>query len=483
MSLRAKLITAFCGPLLILIIVGLMSVSTVDEASSALQRILRENYDSVAAAYRMVNLVEDLDHITQGVILNGLPTTDLPTAPLIAEFDRALKFQQGNITLRGEKEVTDQIAESWRLYRQDLERLFGPFTSGGERLDFYRKTVLAHSAAVRKAAQTIIRINLDNMVSADGQARLRANETRKTMILLVLSGAALTAIFIAVTGSMLLRPLARLTASVREIRNGNLDLVVNSRSHDEIGQLAEAVNEMARGLREFRRSGQARLLRTQQSTQLAMNSLSDAVAVCNQTGEIELVNDAARRLFGLEPGANISSTGNDLIIDVFTRAERELRRIRPKGYRSAIQVFVDGKESFFLPEAIPILDDNHQLIGITVVLLDVTDNRKLDEAKSDMISTVSHELKTPLTSFRLSAHVLLSEKVGPLTPKQVELLDTARKDSDRLYEIIESLLDMGRMEAGKTALGLETIVTDQLTAEATEGLRPAFIDAGVTLTV
>ena len=80
-----------------------------------------------------------------------------------------------------------------------------------------------------------------------------------------------------------MRPIASLTRSVREIQKGNLDLVVNVRSQDEIGQLGEAINQMAASLREFRRSDQAHLLRTQRSTQLALDSLSDAVAICNRT--------------------------------------------------------------------------------------------------------------------------------------------------------------------------------------------------------
>ena len=74
--------------------------------------------------------------------------------------------------------------------------------------------------------------------------------------------------------------------------------------------------------------------------------------------------------------------------------------------------------------------------------------RRLDEVKTGLISTVSHELKTPLTSIRLAIHVLLNEKLGPLSPRQIELLATARQDSDRLYRVIEDLLDISRMESG-----------------------------------
>src|SRR5206468_6758449 len=115
-------------------------------------------------------------------------------------------------------------------------------------------------------------------------------------------------------------------------------------------------------------------------------------------------------------------------------------------------VFDETGERFFLPLAVPVAEGtgaDKQILGVTLVLADVTNLRRLDEMKSGMLSVVSHELKTPLTSIRMAVHLLLEERVGPLTPKQAELLVAARDDSDRLNQIIENLLDMGRIESGR----------------------------------
>ena len=76
----------------------------------------------------------------------------------------------------------------------------------------------------------------------------------------------------------------------------------------------------------------------------------------------------------------------------------EERPYQPKGYEAAIQIFMGEEEHFFLPHAIPIFDQQRQLVGVTLMLTDVTRLRRLDEVKTGLISTVSHELKTPLTS-------------------------------------------------------------------------------------
>src|SRR5207248_8900551 len=90
-----------------------------------------------------------------------------------------------------------------------------------------------------------------------------------------------------------------------------------------------------------------------------------------------------------------------------------------------------------------------------------------------------HELKTPLTSLRMSLHLLLDGTAGVPTPAQADLLDTAREESDRLYRIIEDLLDLSRIESGRARLNLEPTAPADLIAAAVDPLRPAFHDAGL----
>ncbi len=99
----------------------------------------------------------------------------------------------------------------------------------------------------------------------------------------------------------------------------------------------------------------------------------------------------------------------------------------PLGLEQAILLADGGQERYFLPRVVAIRTNPDELIGAAVALLDVTKFQLLDRLKSDMVSTVSHELKTPLTSVQMAVHLLLEEVVGPLTPKQIELLLAARR--------------------------------------------------------
>ena len=121
-------------------------------------------------------------------------------------------------------------------------------------------------------------------------------------------------------------------------------------------------------------------------------------------------------------------------------------------FDKAILVNLDGLEKFYLPRVSAMRNETGNPIGVVVVLQDVTRFRVADDVKTDLIATVSHELKTPLTSMQMAVYLLLEEKIGPLNPKQTELLLAARNNSDRLFEMIEDLLDLARFEGGATMI-------------------------------
>ena len=111
-----------------------------------------------------------------------------------------------------------------------------------------------------------------------------------------------------------------------------------------------------------------------------------------------------------------------------------------------------GRERAVLPHILTIRDPYGITLGAAVLLQDVTRLRLLDQMKSNLVATASHELKTPLTSIRLAVHLLFEEAAGPLTPKQTELLQDARENCERLLAMVNNLLDLARLEQGSKQL-------------------------------
>ena len=124
----------------------------------------------------------------------------------------------------------------------------------------------------------------------------------------------------------------------------------------------------------------------------------------------------------------------------------------PTGYDQVVTLHVEGGERHYLPRILAIGDALTGFGGAAVILQDVTKFRLLDDVKGNLVSTVSHELKTPLTSLRMAVYLLLEQNFGPITPRQRELLETARDDSERLLRILNDLLDLSRLEGGVSTL-------------------------------
>jgi signal transduction histidine kinase/HAMP domain-containing protein len=490
-GLRQKLLLGFGGLLAILLVVSGLGVAVLAQYRSALDKFYYENWRSVEYGQNMVDSVERLNDA-------ATPIMDLESAPAaaqlagvraaaagpLAEFEENLAGENRNITLRGEDRIAGDLTRFWggpEGYRATYLALLDPGTSEASRPALAGR-LRGLSSKVKGGAQAVSKLNLDNMKPIDGRAKQMADRATRLMILLAVAGLGLAILYTLMVGRTILRPLHTLIRSIREVEQGNLDLVVQVRSRDELHQLAEAFNAMAARLRELRRTDRAKLVRTQRTTQLAVNSLPDAIAIVGPDGTIELSNDAARNLFQLMPGQLISSARRHGLSELFRVVAGNGKPSESHGYESAIEVYDQGGQAkYFLPHAVPIVDGDKHLLGVTLVLGDVTNLRRLDEMKSGMLSLVSHELKTPLTSIRMGLHLLLEEQVGTLNNKQTELLLAARDESDRLQTIIEDLLDMARLESGGVQMDLQPETAEGLVSDAVARMEPSFRDKGVGL--
>ena len=470
LGLRQKLILGFGVLLIILMALGVQSIIYLSRLGDSIDVILRENYRSVIACQQMK---EGLERIDSGLLFTLLGDNKEGEDLILkneAAFEKALQVELNTITLPGEGEKAGEVKDLYARYKTGLEFVKDPANPLVLRREDYFTVIFPTFGRIKTAAEDILQMNQKNMTEANDRARGQAAQARGQMYIFLVLGTVLALFFISFAGRWILRPIRRLTYSTDEIRRGNLDLSVAEDSHDEIGRLASSFNAMAASLREFRRTDQAKLMRVQRATQQAFDRLPDAVAVLDLAGHIEVSTESAKTVFGLRPGTDVHSLAPELI-RLFDEATAEGRVVAPKNGPALLQEFVAGTERFYRPDGVSILDLEGRPTGIILVLRDVTQLRQQDELKRDVIRTVSHQLKTPLTSIRMAIHLLLEEKVGGLTPKQTELLVAAREDSDRLHEILANLLDISRMSAGKARLEYVEISPQALVMDASEPFR------------
>lgn len=482
LSLRAKLGLGFGGLLALLTLVGVLAAVWISRLGSSVGLVLRENFDSVVACEQMKESLERLDSAAlfalAGDAQRGRQLADRE-APL---FTQALDAELRNITLPGEGPLAFRIRDLYLAYPPQLAQVLDDARPLAARRALYFDRLLPLFAQVKDAADRVEQLNEQNMRRANARSRTLAALARRRMALLLGLGAALAAGFVLFLSRAILGPLSRLTASAREIEQGNLDLNLPVTSQDEIGQLAAAFNAMAGRLRELRRRTRARLLRAQRTSQLAIDSLPDAVAVFSPDMVVELANRTAVSALGLRPGQPVPERHADWLPHLLQDAARS-GVLPDRGYESARQIFHQGQERFYLPQAVAVHGPDGALAGITLILSDITNLRRIDEMKSGLLSTVSHELRTPLSSLQMALHILLDEQLGTLTPQQTEMLVAARDDAERLRAILVNLLDMARFESGAQQLNLEPLPPRDLVEASLGPLRSAFADRGIDVEV
>jgi two-component system, NtrC family, sensor histidine kinase KinB len=483
LGIRQKLSLGFGGLLIIILIIGVQSIIQLSRLGESIDVILRENYRSVIACQEMKETLERMD---SGILFTLLGYSQERTDFIRQNeslFEMALRTELSNITLPGEGEKAYHVQKLFEKYRKVLRAAEDPKAPVAERQQVYMTQLFPLFQEIKTTAGQILDMNQQNMSDANDRARGKAASSRNYMYVLLVAGGVLAAGFVVFTGKWILRPIHRLIRSAEEIKNGNLDLVVPVESKDEVGRLSESFNAMAEGLREIRRSDQARLVRIQDSTQHTFNSLPDAVAILDLQGRVEVATESAKKVFGLKPGIQVQSLPLKWLADLYDQVLQHARPLGPERHGTAIQHFDRGQERFFRPVAVPILNAEKQPTGVVMTLKDVTEQRHQDDLKRGVISTVSHQLKTPLTSMRMAIHLLLEEKVGPLNEKQAELLVAAREDSDRLHDILNDLLDISRIESGRVQMEFHAVSTQAMVLEAIEPFRIAAKDQGVAIEV
>jgi signal transduction histidine kinase len=482
-SIRQKLMLGFGGLLVIVAGIGVMTIVQIRQLGEAIEVILRENYRSVVACQEMK---ESLERVDRGIVFTFLEADADGRRQVedgMKRFSEAFTVEMGNITLPGEGEKSHHLGEIYHAYSEIVHRVTDPSRPLAERRADYFSMLLPLFEQIKGLAQEILEMNQANMSEANDAARSQAASAQRRMTIAILACAVVAVLFSLLTQRWILDPIRRLMESASEVRRGNLDLVLGTGSKDEIGQLSEAFNSMAEGLRTIRRSDRLDLMRTRRATGEVFKALPSAIAVLDLDGRVEVATGEAQRLFGLKPGVNVEDLGYNWLTPLIRRAQTEARVVDVTAKENCIQIFGDNREYFFAPTVVPILAESGRdaISGTAVILKDMSQVREQQELKRSAVTTVSHQLRNPLTSIRMSIHLLLEETLGPLNPKQVELLIAAREESERLTGIVEELLDLNRMESGRTLLDIDRISPHQLAQDSLEPFEVEARDKGVRL--
>ncbi len=480
MTLNRRLLLGIAPVLLILLAVGIYAIVLFQHLGGAIDVILRENYNSVVASQNMQIAAERMN---AGLLLM-LGGEEQKGKALFQQYNPTFEtnsdVEAHNITLPGEGGLESTVQQLHAKYLATAAEFFALAPNDPARRTLYMEELAPTSAAITGTAEKILEINRDNMVAANNEARKQGHDASRYMII------ALAAAFAVATGvayalaRSIVRPVQSLTESAQQLGEGNLDQHVPVQSSDEVGKLANAFNKMAAKLRAYRQSTTEQILQAQQTTESALRAFPDPILVYSPERKVQLQNAAAERFLKLLDVDLLSLGTLAVAVEQCLKGAADFQ---PTSFDKAILVNLEGAEKFYLPRVLAMRNENGAPIGVVVAMQDVTRFRVADDVKTDLIATVSHELKTPLTSMQMAVYLLLEEKIGPLNPKQTEMLLAARSNSDRLFDMIEDLLDLARFEGGAALIEKKPVSSQRLVEEVAEQERELVVSRGLKLSM
>lgn len=303
-------------------------------------------------------------------------------------------------------------------------------------------------------------------------------------------------------------PVKALADGVRMIEGGDLRQRVDLNASDELGELGDAFNRMALSLEERDRTIRAtayeqeslnrrlqemnellekRVSERTSALQMEMGRLEaiitgmvEGIAVTDRDGKIILFNPAAQRIFEMVPHRvlgqrleQLCSTGEFCPLEEYFRTMRENNDLTA---RRDVSLAVKGKKLQI--NLSPLADMGGTLAGVVMSVRDVTAEEKVDQMKTEFISAVSHELKTPLTSIKGSLQ-FIHDRGNGVGEVEGELLTVCLRNTDRLISLVNDILDIARIESGRLEFSLVPQEVPALVANSIKELAAFSLENGV----
>lgn len=443
MRIKTKLNLGVGLLFLMIIILSLVAAFYIFSIKKDTENILRANYNTLEFSR---NMLLSLDEI------------NIDEEKAIAIFETNLKNQIANITEIGEDKVTYNLQKSF---------------------DFLEKNRTDENvkSQIRQDIFEIMKLNM-NAIKEKSDIATHTAETANLWIAVTGTLCFLIAFNLLVNlPNNIANPIKELTASIKEIANKNYSERVHFMNHNEYGDLAKSFNTMAQKLEEYSNSNLHKLSFEKKRLETLINNMHDPIIGLDNNGLVLFANDEALKIMGLKSEEVISKPAsllaltNDLMKSLIKdNLSNEHQKSLP------MKIFADGKESYFEKETVTITikptgEEQTITIGDVIILRNITVFKELDFAKTNFIATVSHELKTPIASIKMSLQLLEKPETGIINTDQKQLIDGIKEDSQRLLKITGELLELSQLETGNIQLNMEKSNPYKIINYATEAIK------------
>lgn len=447
-SLRFKIGFGYVVLVAINITVTAWTIFNVGQFTEALDVILGDNYENVIALENMARAVERHEHAISFLLNRDMNNGKIEFTQAKDDFTSAFNRANERHTVVDAGPILNNIKSTYDGYLLLNDSLFQLVERSRFELAkaFHYNAITPFSQRLSDNCFWLIEENQKEMLEMNARTQSNARDT----ILAVLSAAILAIVLSVITmiqfTRRIIEPAERLTATVHQIGRGRLDLKTDVQTTDEIGELSREFNKMTERLRRFEAMNIEKIVLEKQKSEAIVGNISDAIIVCDGTGEVVLINRSAEEFLNVR---HIDAVGKR--IESLTSDHRIIKLLRGEADEGlSRQPYLQFNDQTYLHPRVSIIPSRQGgTEGVVLILQDVTQFKQLDKSKSDFMAMVSHELRTPVTSINIGVDILRQNLLGPLTRAQEELLTSFKQDCDRLTKLVREILQLSKLESGR----------------------------------
>jgi signal transduction histidine kinase len=431
MRLKTKLSIGLIFLFIVILLFGILGIVNINRLSRDFNQVLKSNHESMVYSN---NMLKALDKVK--IEKDAIPF-----------FEENLVKQENNITEIGEREATGELRRNFNELKSN------PYDS-------------TNYPEIRASISQIFDLNEMAVLRKYNAAQKTADNAKLwlTGIFTVLTLISFTFIFN--LPGIISNPIQRLTEGIQAVAARDYAKRIVIKQQDEFGELAKSFNDMAERLDEYEHSNLSQIKFEKSRIETIINQMRDGIIGLDDKRNILFLNAVAEKLLGIKESSIIGKYAPDvaLINDLMRTLLSE------NGDKQELKIFADNKESYFSKDVLNV-SSNKVVIGQVIVLRNITPFHELSEAKTNFIATISHELKTPISSIKLSAQLLSDGRVGQINTDQKELLDSIGDDSERLLRITGELLNMTQLETGKIQLKMIPVAPKLIVDQALQAVQ------------
>lgn len=432
-----------------ILMIGILSSFSLYVVKQETHQMLSENYNDIQAADQMLEILDRQDSaILTYISINEEKGIDLFTEGMQIFLNWLYRSQQ-NSPSNEEEVLLEKIQNKYDYYSKAFSFLQENRAQSGfqSAVTYYNTELVPTFEEIKQELRSFRDLNTESMLSKKEAIIQKADKLTLFII-----------IFTAIIGSLgyylsihkvriLLAPLSKLAQHIKSVVVGEENEQLEVSSEDEMGILEIEFNHMMTRLKHYDEANIDKMIAQKRKLETILNNIEEPFFIINDQCMVETLNPAASRYFHIKEQEGVRRhllevvESQELLTLIYeaisTNKEREEKIIHLAGKNMIFNVILS--KCYFA---------DHTAYKWIILMQNITQIKHTEKIRTDFIATVSHELKTPLTSIEMGISMLTNKEMGMLNVGQREVVEIIQDDVNSLSELIEELLALSKIESG-----------------------------------